>query len=423
MALFSHLLVRAYGDGVPNPQYTTATLTTTFDNPNADTQSTADQFGYSIAASGPRVMIGARDEDAPSFTDTGKAYAFNGSTTPTYQFDNPSDGTPDNFGASVAIQNSTYVIGAPGDDDPESDSGKVYLYDVQGAWDRGEGTPTTPIYTFINPNRNAANVTQGAGTYSGDQFGFSVSISGDYIVAGAPYEDAGAVDGGRAYVFDINTKNLIQTLTQPSPGNNEFFGWDVAIDGSKTVVGAKGRINDNGEVYVYDTTSGVLLHTLVNPNTDPGDAADNFGTSVAISGKYVIAGAPYEDDQPATEQHAGAAYVYDITSGTPTAVLHNLRNPDADGAGGTTATNDLFGSSVSVDGIYAAVGCPGQDSNTGVVYIYKLEENAFPTNPIEIITNPTVTSGDLFGHKVVISGSTVLIGAPGANKVYQYTLS
>ena len=111
----------------------------------------------------------------------------------------------------------------------------------------------TPIQIYNNPNAY--------GTSANDQFGYSVSVDGHYAIIGAPYEgDAGGTYSGKAYIFDV--------------------------------------------------TTGSLLHTLHNPNAYGTSVEDNFGISVAISGTNVIVGAYREDD--AGGLTSGKAYVYQI---------------------------------------------------------------------------------------------------------------
>ena len=56
---------------------TTGSLLQTLNNPNADGTSANDFFGYSVAISGNRVVVGASDEDDDGGTDSGKVYLYN----------------------------------------------------------------------------------------------------------------------------------------------------------------------------------------------------------------------------------------------------------------------------------------------------------------------------------------------------------
>ena len=69
-----------------------------------------------------------------------------------------------------------------------------------------------------------------------------------------------------------------------------------------------------------------LLHTLNNPNAYGTSANDWFGEAVAISGNYAIVGAYGEGDAGGT--YSGKAYIFDVTTGS---LLHTLHNPNAYG--------------------------------------------------------------------------------------------
>ena len=168
----------------------------------------------------------------------------------------------------------------------------------------------TPILTYNNPNAH--------GTSANDQFGYSVSVDGNYAIIGAPYEgDAGGTYSGKVYIFDVNTGGLLTTLNNPNAygtSHGDNFGFSGAISGNRVVVGAQQEDEaggtDSGKAYIFDVTTGSLLRTLDNPNAYRTSTTDYFGDSVAISGNYAIVGAYGEDDAGGT--YSGKAYVYQI---------------------------------------------------------------------------------------------------------------
>ena len=237
----------------------------------------------------------------------------------------------------MAISGTRVVVGAFRDDTGAIDAGSAYVYDLSS------GTPTVPVATLNNP-----------GPAVSDQFGESVAISGTRVVVGANADDTGATNAGSAYVYDLSSGTPtvpVATLNNPGPAAHDQFGLSVAISGTRVVVGANGDdtgATDAGSAYVYDLSSGtptVPVATLNNPGPAAGD---QFGFSVAISGTRVVVGAPF-DDTGATD--AGSAYVYDLSSGTPTVPVATLNNPGP--AGG-----DQFGFSVAISGTRVVVGAP-----------------------------------------------------------------
>ena len=225
----------------------------------------------------------------------------------------------------------------------------------------------TPIQTYNNPNAYGTSVY--------DNFGFSVAISGNRVVVGAYTEgDAAGTYSGKAYIFDVTTGSLLHTLHNPNaygtPANDQF-GISVAISGNRVVVGAyteddAGGTN-SGKAYIFDATTGSLLHTLHNPNAYGTSDYDYFGEAVAISGNRVAVGARGEGDAAGTR--SGKAYIFDATTGS---LLRTLNNPNAYGTGAI----DSFGFSVAISGNLAIVGAfPEGDADgtdSGKTYVYQI---------------------------------------------------
>jgi hypothetical protein len=94
-------------------------------------------------------------------------------------------------------------------------------------------------------------------------FGYAVSISGTTAVISAPHDDpSGVPDASTAYVFDTGTDALLQTLNNPTPAVNDWFGAALALSGTTMFVGAYRDDTAAGTsraVYIFDTTSGALL--------------------------------------------------------------------------------------------------------------------------------------------------------------------
>ncbi|MBN1424371.1 FG-GAP repeat protein [Candidatus Fermentibacteria bacterium] len=186
---------------------------------------------------------------------TGEAYvlsASDGAVLLTLASANPeSAGT---FGYSVSGEANAdgsgppdILVGAPREDGGAVDAGRVYLF---------SGSDASLVNTLLSPTSEA-----------GGQFGFCLASIGDVngdglddILIGAPYEDGGAVDAGRAYVFS-GTGALLATLESPDPEPDGLFGYsldglgDTNGDGSPDfAIGAPyedGGAVDAGRVYVY----------------------------------------------------------------------------------------------------------------------------------------------------------------------------
>ena len=346
---------------------------------------TLDQFGWSVAISGPTAIVGAIWDD-DNGTGSGSAYLFDTSdpANPTQLFKLlPNDGAAeDQFGVSVAISGATAIVGAWRDDDNGTDSGSAYLFD-------------------INTGQQIAKLLANDGA-ADDRFGRSVALSGTLAIVGAPLDDDNGANSGSAYVFDIsdpaNPAQLFKLLADDGAAF-DGFGVSVAISGTTAIVGAW-QDDDNGptsgSAYLFDTTTGRQIAKLL-PND--GAAVDRFGLSVAISGATAIVGAWGHDDNG---NNSGSAYLFDTTTGAQIAELLPV-----DGA-----ADNHFGISVAIspDGIgtTAIVGARWDDDNgaeSGSAYLFDISDPANPVQTAKLLPNDGAR-GHNFGQSVAISGAT-----------------
>ena len=219
-----------------------------------------------------------------------------------------------------------------------------------------------------------------------DYFGYSVAIDGDYAVVGAHQKND--VDGqqhdGAAYVFHRGADGNWTQQQRLIAENTETirwlrFGTSVDIDGDYVVVGANnpwsggGSTNFfNGAAYVYvrNNTTWTQQQRLVHPDPkltteNAGGGSDQFGSTVSISGNYIIVGTPGDQEEA---NQAGAAYIF-TRSNTSWSSPEQIVASDV-------AASDGFGNSVSISGDYAIVGTPYDDdggSASGSAYIFKLD--------------------------------------------------
>ena len=195
-----------------------------------------DHFGISVAIYAVSAVIGANGDDDNGI-DSGSAYVFDAYTGQQLVKILPSDGASgDQFGSSVALSFGSYaVIGAPGDDDNGNDSGSAYVFDIE----------TGQQLVKLLPSDGAP----------GDQFGSSISISdGGRAVIGAPGDDDNGTDSGSAYVFDIYTGQQLVKLLPSDGASGDQFGSSVSISGDFAVIGAlydDDNGPDSGSAYVF----------------------------------------------------------------------------------------------------------------------------------------------------------------------------
>lgn len=289
-----------------------------------------DGFGTRVAISGDTIVASATGEDSSSTgvngqinegaSDSGAAYVFNrsGTTWSETAFLKASNAAADDlFGTSLSLETDTLVVGARGEDsaatgaggnqsdDSVQDAGAAYVFKrTAGQWSQD---------AYLKPSNTRFNFV----------FGVSVAISGDTVAVGAPGEDGNATgvggnqsstgfgSAGAAYVFTRSgstwTPQAYVKASNTDAGDG--FGVSLTLDGDRLVVGASNEsssasgINGNGAddslaqagaAYVYERTSGTWAQRAYVKAAQPNEFAQ-FGSAVAVSGNRLLVGAPADD--------------------------------------------------------------------------------------------------------------------------------
>lgn len=308
-----------------------------------------DFFGYSVAIDGDYLVVGAVLDDGPAGANQGSASIYKRNyATGIWEMQggkltNPMASANDLFGASVDISGDYVIVGTPSDDFPvANDLGSAIVF---------KRNLSTDEWT------QDGNIITHQGGVAGDDFGSSVSISGEYAIVGAPLDDGGAGENqGSVSIFKRN----------PSSGN-----WE--LQGSK----------------IYSPAPGTYYE---------------FGQSVSIEGDFAIVGAPFDGSSGTSS--AGAAYVFKRNGNTGawepfgTKLLHPA-----------PSSNALFGKSVCLSGKYALVGVPQTNVFKGGAVLFV---NVGPSyQGMQEISDPWGISYDYFGRSVALEDSSnrFLIGA------------
>lgn len=402
------------------------------DNPNINTSSSSDDFGSLVRCNNAdggsyctQVHVGARYEDFADdqggYTgrDAGVIYIFddgNGNAsymTREYDWRAPSDDLDYNkrydeyFGIALAVSSNKIVVGAPLQDfigtAIEGNGGGAYVHSLEtGAL----------LANLQNPNIYGSRVS--------DYFGACVEISDDYIAVSAPREDVGNVtDSGVVYVYDASTYQLLHQIYNPNnynTGVSDYFGgssgWDtssqtMAISGNYLIVGAPFEDSTNsstGAAYVFNLTNGQLIRS----HTHPTSANSYFGWSVCANDTYYYIASKNGEENYA--QYYGGVTCYDLATGTEQWV-----------AGQTAESSDEFGCSIACTNDNVVVGHRNSDwvgTNQGRIWVFNAETGALRfdrTNPENVGYSG---SSDHYGWSVDVDDNHILVGAPYTDITY-----
>jgi hypothetical protein len=242
--------------------------------------SMSDYFGSAVAISGDTVVIGASNKN----NYTGEVYIFTRTGT-TWTQDKiltaPSGLPNDYYGYQLDIDQTTILIGACGEN---GHTGAAYVYI------RGDSTW-----------EQEARLTAADGTID-NYFGIAVSLSGNTLVACAPWNNDML---GAAYIFTRTGTNWTQTqkIAPIDPTTFTGFGFTCSLDGNFLAIGAPFGNNYKGEMHVFKCTHGAWSEDAIL-FADDGAENEDYGDAVSLDHTTLLVGAPSHD------YSTGEAYMY-----------------------------------------------------------------------------------------------------------------
>lgn len=339
-----------------------------------------------------------------------------------------------NFGSAVALDQNLLVVGAPEEECTTpcspcacSNTGGVYVFVRQGA-------------DWIETQRLTAQTETAF-----EEFGHSVDVARgddgtDFLVVGVPLADSSR---GRVDVFkrlDAGPWQFETTLSQVDAEPGDRFGEDVAIDffqppndpgatGPVFVIAAGAPNNDgpevsdtdNGSVSIFQRAGGPPTWGPVGQEFFGEDNSDLLGSSVAMSGPWIVAGAPGLDATPSGpgfNSGGGVEFSQGNFGGTVYFYAQGKELLPTDGqlfAAGMGLSAAVHGSAGFPE--TGVLGAPLHDQgafNAGKVYIYDLT-TATGTSLTESATlQPSgLSSSAEFGASIDLSAGVLAVGAPG----------
>jgi len=275
--------------------------------------------------------------------------------------------------------------------------------------DRGARYPITVDPTLTTAQEAA--LTESAGGF-GSQL--AVGVDGDTVVVGA--YSGGNNSQGQAFIFSRNQNSsgaysagawgLVATLNDPYATASDEFGSAVAIQGDTIVVTG----NQNG-TYVIPALH-IFERNLGGAN-NWGKAFSYLGTTQqsnaffvpAVYGNTVVAGVTSFQATPPV----GSVVIFDRNAGGrgtwgAATILTDPQNQ----------AQDYFGFSVAVNGSTLVVGAFGANSQQGRAYVYSLTGSS----TWSLSATLSATPASVLGYSVAVNGDTVVIGSGGQAFIY-----
>ncbi|MFG0330660.1 MAG: hypothetical protein ACF8PN_12285 [Phycisphaerales bacterium] len=294
----------------------------------------------------------------------------------------PRDGTgTQGFGTAVALtQDGTLAVGAPSDATKGYGSGAVYLYNAATGAEMFKIYPSQPL--------------------RGSYFGQSIAIDGSQLAVAAPQYDHVAPQAGAVFVFDVNSGAELFAF---KPGDLEYldrFGSALDMANDRLIASSTGD-TDPGTAYLYDLTSGDLIHTLL---PDASRAGSMFAQSVAINDTGIVAVGDSTDRL--SDPTPGAVHLYDGSTGE---LMQRILSPLPEGDGG-------FGSTLAMNDTYLVVGAPWSNMysiQAGAVFVYSISDGSLQ---FELIPDSR-EAYKRFGWDLEIVDDVVYVAAPGNTSI------
>lgn len=355
-----------------------------------------DRFGQAVAMTADYLVVGAHGEDTGG-SGAGAVYVYNRSTRAYLYTLTASDAGPNHqFGWSLAAQGASLLVGAPG-----NGGGACYLFNLATGTELGKLLPSDPAagdqfgysvaisanhllvgawlaedddnnpsqnsgaaYLYGRPSLAQVRRLRSADIAPADQFGGSVALSNGLACVGSLFNDhSGKVDAGAVYLFSVSSGGQLQKVISHSPNEGDVFGAAIAARDGRLVVGAPEADTQgvsSGAAFLYGLPSGSHLTDLTPSG---GQAGDRIGCSVAL-GEQIGVGA-YRSDLSGVSD-SGSVHSFSLVGG----YLATLQSSDAAGS-------DFLGYSVAADGEECLAGALQDDDggpSSGSAYLFSMNQ-------------------------------------------------
>lgn len=233
---------------------------------------------------------------------------------------------------------------------------------------------------------------------SNDHLGTSVVVNGNNYFVGTPFKFSSA---GAVYAYQQNGLTFTPQgrLTANDAQPQDGFGGALAASPNTLAVGAKGRANNQGAVYLFTLSGDGTWQPQATITAPDGLKGDRFGDALAMDGETLAVGARFRG------KYTGAVYVF-VRNGTRWSYQTRLMAQDAE-------QGDSFGASVSLRGDTLLVGAHGKRAGIGCAYVFQRESGVW-SQQAKLSTRDTIAN-DRFGYSVGLGSDFAAVGVPNKN--------
>lgn len=301
-------------------------------------------------------------------------------------------------------------------------SGDIAVVGAPGAGDWTTAWGNVYVYRYNGVKwQYEATLTHTSAVF-GERIGYSLAIEGSTIVVGAMDSDSPYFASGSVHIFEFLDNDWQRTAVfKPNDSNDyQLFGHSVAIDNKRILIGSSrdyGYATQYGAVYVleHDGFQWKKTAKLTVSKEDVGSEG-YFGSRVALKGDVALIGSHEASD---IERDSGAAYIFRYQGGAWVQEAR-LKASDVKGAA-------HFGSCVALSDDVAVVGAYAAESQfdiPGAVYVFR-RENLTWSEQTKLIAANNIEDGMEFGYSCDIQGDRLMVGAPyhaSAGSVFVYDL-
>lgn len=317
----------------------------------------------------------------------------------------------DNFGKAIKIYKDFLIVGSPGMTISASNlKGAVIIY--KRSTNNNQWTQSQLLIPVDN-NVHSNNI---------ENFGSSIAINDTFLVVGSPkYFNSDGISIGRIWVYkyNSNTFELLQCIINPesNASNSPYdFSHSLSIYENNIFIGAPGKSNNSGAIYIYNYNSSlsdgssIILSTTIN---DPKSLSNNyFGISLMGSkGKLYVGSYGISLD----EDNKGGVWLIEKDDTETWSINNNFKLNNI-----VLSNSDRFGESISISEDYLVVGAPGTDTNQGSIHIIDSDNNGITIKYTDIDNSGSIAN---FGKNVDIYGNYIVISTlMNNNGIYIFKL-